>query len=289
MKLAFLILCHTLPDQLNKLLTVLDHPDCTCFVHVDRKSQISSQIIKRDNIIILPDEFRVDVGWGTFSQVEASYDLLHYARKHADFDYYWLISGQCFPIKPIEEILLHLGSNTGANYINLFPSKNSGLGYANNYDKRNEILFPKFLFGRKIVHRIMRRLWVETTGGYNRTFRIFKRKSLGSTKFYFGSSWWCVTGSFADWVIEYLEKNPDYYHFFGKSSCPDECFYQTLLMNSPFASTRMEYLHYIDWPEHSNSPKDLTLDDFDKIVSSGKYMARKINGDHALIDRLSNQ
>ena len=57
-------------------------------------------------------------------------------------------------------------------------------------------------------------------------------------------------------------------------------------MNSPFADTRKEYLHYIDWSEGGSSPKNLNVADLPAILKSGKFMARKIDGDFELINKL---
>ena len=64
-------------------------------------------------------------------------------------------------------------------------------------------------------------------------------------------------------------------------------FFQTLFMNSPYADTKKEYLHYIDWSERKSSPKNLSINDLPEMLKSGKFMARKIDGDFELIDTLT--
>ena len=63
----------------------------------------------------------------------------------------------------------------------------------------------------------------------------------------FGSQWWCLNGTMAQWIIDYLNEHMEYEKFFEHSLCPDECFFQTLVMNSPFAGSVKPYLHYIKW------------------------------------------
>ena len=50
-------------------------------------------------------------------------------------------------------------------------------------------------------------------------------------------------------------------------------------MNSKFAFSRREYLQYIDWSEGNSSPKTLKCSDLDKVFSSNKFMARKVDKD----------
>ena len=85
---------------------------------------------------------------------------------------------------------------------------------------------------------------------------------------------------------QYLKQNNLYETFYKWSSCPDESFFQTLLMNSPYADTRKDYLHYIDWSEGKSSPKNLTYQEFDAIINSEKLFVRKIDNDYRLMNLL---
>lgn len=286
MKLAFLLQCHKSPDQINRLLSQLEHPDVDIFIHVDKKSDIGDAIAQGAHIHLLPDDCRTAVHWGTFSQVQAPLRLLTYAAGHGAYDYYWLISGQDFPIQPIETILAFLQTNKGSNFVHLSPSKNNGQGHTTSLDKRAEIYFPSWMARRSLPVRVLRRLYIQITGGYSHTFRICKRKHIENIHPYFGSNWVCLHADFADYLLRYTEAHPDFVHFFRHVLCPDESFVQTLLMNSPFSGSRKDYLHYVDWSMGTPSPKNLGTADFAAIVHSGKCMARKIDGDCALMDLL---
>ena len=247
MKLAVLIQCHKCPEQINRLLDVMKSDEVDFYIHVDRKSDIADEIEKRADVHILPPERRVDVMWGGFSQVEATLNLLDEALITGGYDYYFLISGQDFPVRPIRELIEFLENDNGANYVDLFPSLNNGLCKQNNLDKRNQIVYGDRIMGRGKFARIMRRLWVAVTGGYGRTFGIFRRKNVLNLKFYFGSQWWCLSKDFVEYATEYLAKTPQYAEFFRKASCPDESFFQTLLMNSSYSDTRKEFARKSDF------------------------------------------
>ena len=286
MRLAFLIQCHKNAEQINCLLDVLKNDNVDFFIHLDKKSNIENEIQKREDIYFLSECERIDVKWGTFSQVQATLNLLNKAISVKKYDYYFLISGQDFPIQPIDNLLSYLSDNGNCNFLNLFPSLNNGLQRQNNYDKRNQIVFCEWLLKRTFLIRVIRRLWVAVTGGYNKTFKLFKRENNLNVKFYFGSQWWCLNGVFVCYLNKYLTETPQYIEFFKKASCPDESFFQTLLMNSPFTDTRRDYLHYIDWSEGKSSPKNLSMDDLPLILKSNKFMTRKIDGDFELINKL---
>lgn len=279
MKIAFLIQCHKNPEQIKKLINALSHDNIDIYIHVDKKSSIKEKLKQNDEkIFFIDDKYRCDVKWGTYSQVEATLSLLKAATNKGIYDYYWLISGQDFPLVPSTDIVEFFSKNE-YEYINLFNSKNNGCSHTNNYDKRNEIVFSDWMFKRDLLHRIIRRSWVGITGGYNHTFTIFKRKNNLAMNFYFGSSWWCLSGKLIDYIMKYLSEHPEYEKFYRNTSCPDESFFQTLVMNSPFAKNVKEYLHYIDWSEGNSSPKNLTISDIDSMFSSKKMMARKIDSE----------
>ena len=285
MKVAVLIMCHIDAHRVNRLISAIDDQDIDIYVHVDKKSSISNEISVGERTRLLPDTLRVDVRWAQLSQVKAELNLIKYAHSFFKYDYYALLSGYDYPIVSMPDFKAFLLEEPKVNYISLARSKNYlNNGRPNNFDKRNDIYFPNCLLNQSLLSRLLRRIWVELTGGYNRTFNIFKRVNHSNiTDFYFGSQWWCLTGSTIDWIIEYLKENQDYLDSFEGCCIPDESFFQTLFMNSPYAELRRDSLHYIDWSEHKNNPKWLTVDDFDSIKQSDKYFARKI-ADEKLLD-----
>ncbi len=291
MKLAILMMCYKNPDQINRLIDAFSNDAIDVYVHVDKKSGISGEIAGSGNITLIPDDKRVNVKWATFSQVETELVLLETASKNGCYDYYWLISGQDYPLVTPEVIISKLESKPGINYINLFPSKNYMVGKNTNYDKRNEIKFPDWMFKRDIFHRIIKRLWVGLTGGYHHTFKIFKQKESTMLSYYYGSQWWCLNRDFVNYALCFIKKNHSFIDCFHNSSCPDESFFQTLFMNSDYKSYREDYLHYIEWDDNSSSPKIITTADLERVFDSNKLMVRKIDVsvDGGIIDEIEKR
>ena len=287
MKQAILLQCHKNPKQVNLLLDALDDLNLDIYVHIDKKSNIGSEIKTGKQIHILPDEYRVDVGWAVFSQVEATLNLMRYAAARGEYGHYLLCSGQDYPLVKASELSDFLNKNADFNFVQIWASKNGG-GYTNNYDKRTEIYYPYSVLGNTLPKRIAKRALVELTGGYNRTWSIFRRKQLENVDFYFGSQWVCISGEMEKWVEEYIKNHPEFIEFYRHTNCPDESFFQTLLMNSPYKNRRQDYLHYIDWSFGGNSPKNLDVSDIDRMMKSGKLMARKFE-DKGVIEILKKR
>lgn len=258
MKIAILILCHKNPKQINLLLDKLNHQDIDCYIHIDKKADFANKITKRSNIVLLPDEQRVSVEWAQISQVTATLNLLNTAVAgiRGGYDYYWLISGQDWPLRSADKIVKFFEEHNGTNFVQYWNSKNHGSHQQNNLDKRNQIYFPIKLIGRKPWQKIIKRGWVEFTGGYNRTWKIFERKQLG-IEFYFGSSWWALKRE--------------------NATCPDESFFHTLVMLSPYADENTDYLTYLHFQKGANSPDILTEDNLQRARESKYLIMRKVD------------
>ena len=291
MKIALMIQCHKNPEQINLFLDTMMHPSIDFYIHVDKKSNIGEKIIKREDVRILPDSCRIDVRWADISQVDATLNLLRYVFNQGSYDFYWLCSGQDFPIKPIGEIVRWFELNTNSDFLEVLQSKNTGAPVENNFDKRNAVFFPRWMLGGDNWKRVVKRIYTELTGGYNRTYRWARRKPVNDLKFYFGSQWFCLSQRTACWILAYLDVHHEYYRFFQNCNCPDESFFHTLVMNSPYASDRKDFLHYLEWPEGKSNPKILTMSDLDSLLNSKKLMARKfdVGIDSRIIDELTRR
>ena len=208
--------------------------------------------------------------------MEATLNMLRYAHEQGNYDFYWLISGQDWPLRPMNEILDFFEEHRSENFMLFWNSKNHGTHLQNNLDKRNSIYFPLWMIGRKFWQKVIKRGWVELSGGYNKTYKIFERTQL-NIKYYFGSSWWALNRMTVDWILEYLAQHKEYYQFYQNSTCPDESFFQTLVMLSPYANENTDYLTYLRFQKGANSPDILQSNDFQTAAKSKYLIMRKVD------------
>ncbi len=101
-------------------------------------------------------------------------------------------------------------------------------------------------------------------------------------KLFFGSQWWCLTNESVNWIQDFISKHNEVCDFYRTTLVPDESFFQTLVMNVPYAEDIEPNLVYMDWSEGKNSPKVLAEEDFDFMIKSEKMIARKIDSRHSL-------
>jgi hypothetical protein len=276
MKIAFLFMAHHLPDQLFRLIKTLQFSDFYFYIHVDLKSDINQfkhiSSIPQVNLI----SGRKKVYWGKISQVEAELNLLNTAI-HSDADRYIMLSGVDYPIVSNEKILAFFENNQHEylSYSFLGPGgwEAAAIRYQRYYVEQPVIqkcieLASKFIPNRKMPNH----------------FRPFG-----------GATWWNLTRDCCEYLLDYENNHPEVMKFFSTTLCPDEMFFQTILLNSPFCERIVNNdLRYIDWSDcasgKSNSPNILTVNDFYRINNSGKLFARKFDAtvDSKILDMIDH-
>ncbi len=270
MKIAVLLQCHKQAEQINGLLDSLRHPDVDVYIHVDRKSNVEKALRLHERMHLLPDAVRVDVQWGNISQVDATQNLMQYASNHGRYDFYWLISGQDVLLKPMGHIVELFAQDPLHAWISVSEGKL--------FSKRCQLYYPRWMIGRSILRRGIKKLYILATGGNCRTFRVFQRSGSPVAQFYFGSSWWALPGRDVLWMLEYMEAHPRYKEYLRNSVCPDECFFQTLYMLSPFEKKYRGCPCYVKWSGgRGGSPDILKMEDLPQLRASDKLIARKFD------------
>lgn len=293
---AYLILAHKNPNQLRKLIEMLDSPQNDIFVHIDSKAADFKQemfkgICKNSSLVILPE--RIKVNWGGVSIMRAELALLKSATSKEKYDYYHLLSGMDLPIKSQEEIHSFFDRHKGKEFINLWKFKKSNLSRF-----RYFTIFPEgeSKFRTRIINHIFKGLQMAVG------FRINK-----NVDFYFGSQWFSITDDLARYVVskeEWLER------VFRHTSTCDEIFLPTLVCNSEFKErlfvtdpvesnrgSTLGNMRFIDWTrgESVRHPWTFRADDEQQLLASEYLWARKFDEtvDSKIIDkiytRLKNQ
>lgn len=274
MRIAYLILCHKNPKQVEKLIQQLDDGNCDFFLHIDKKVDISPYQFTLKNIYYVPDSKRVDIKWASVEMVYATLLLMDLVREtHIKYDYISLLSGQDFPIKSNVEIQSYLQDNKGFNFIEIVPR--SDWRYKR-YLKRNLLYYPKWMYSESRITKVLKRLYVLLTGGNNYTFSVFYRKNNLATDFEFGSQWWCFTYDCFCWILDYIKGNPQFLRFYKNAMTADESFFQTVFMVSPYKNERMDKITYLEMG--NNHPKVFTEDDYELLMNGrSELFARKFD------------
>lgn len=260
---AFLLQVHEDPVHLRRLVESLATPDVHFFVHVDKKSNLAlfSTLAEMECVTFLED--RVDVKWGGWSQVEATLKLIRAAlNSHHDFEYFTLLSGTHFPLRPVKKILEYYNISKN-EYINIVEVPNREL----NKDMRRFYAYylegahrPKgrFQFMKSLAYRAISHLPLRSPG-----------KSIPGWRLYAGSNWWTLSLQAIEHIMATIDRTPALVDFFRFVRCSDESFFQTILGNSLFINNCARADVFTDWSDPKEAPCHLRPEHLDIILKEG--------------------
>lgn len=218
MKIAALVMAHRSPEQLSLLLKRLQTPLWTSYVHLDGK--VDRALFSECEPLGTFVRERAVVHWGGYSQVQASLNMLREAVLDPECTHFYLMSGQCFPVKT-DDVIVRTILERGAD------------GDFVSADSMIEPNAPIPLW--RLEHFAFNDHFPKHIARYIRATRLFMPKRAPVAKLlrglvpYAGSSWWLLTRRTVERILKFIDSNPWYVSAFRFSHCPDECFYQTLV------------------------------------------------------------
>lgn len=256
------------PEQIERLIKSMNHPTFHFYIHVDLKINIKDYIHlgKMDRVNFVQN--RVLCNWGGYSFVEAILSSLNEILKSGEeYTFYNLLSGQDYPIKPVEEIYGFYQKNRNKCFISY--SEDPDQKWWKEAIKRTELYhftdlnFKGKYFVQKMFNKYLRK----------RSFPLPIRL-YGSSD----SSWWTLTSECVSYIIDFMGKNIKLQKFMRYTWGSDEFLIATIIMNSPFKNQVVnDNLRYITWSDGIANPRIFTQDDLDLLKSSPKFYARKFD------------
>lgn len=274
MKIAYMIKAHNEPELFKMLVSALDYSGNDIYVHIDRKSDVSKfndVLTKYSNVVFLKD--RIDEKWGHFSQVDSEIALFKAAHEGGPYDYYHLISGVDYPIKPQTYIHRQLEANPKKEFVGIVNKGEMTDDLSKKTRYYNFFTSAPKHYSKKYKHIFLLR---ELSFKIQDFLKIKRKYPFELEK---GCNWVTITNDFCEYILIHeseIRKSLRYV------LCVDEIFLQTLLWNSPFKDNIYniddEYdscRRYIEW--ENDAPYVWKIDDFQKIVSSDRWFVRKMD------------
>ncbi|MCX6268469.1 MAG: glycosyltransferase [Bacteroidetes bacterium] len=281
MRIAFLVMAHKDPEQIERLVTRLNHPDFDFYIHLDKKIDIGNFAYLQQHKRVFFTLTRIHVSWASFSFTTAIYKCMEEILTSPEkYDFIDVLSGQDYPIKPTNEIHKYFSAHQGRNFIS-FEKEGSdwwqhAIGRVSNYHFIN-YKFPGRYRLQAVVNAVMP-----------------KRKFPLPYILYGGprASWFTMSHDCAAYVVKFMNDHPKLRRFCNFTWGSDEFLFQTIIMNSDYAGTVLnDVINYIDWSGGGANPKILTVKDFESLQTSDKLFARKfdIKVDSEILDLLDRQ
>jgi hypothetical protein len=282
MKISYIVLAHEPVEQLLPLLTGLLAQGSNIYLHYDLKAHDDVERLYSLNELGLPGFIflgtRCVVKWGEWSIPQATLNCLRKIDFDLDdSDFFMLISGSCYPTKPLEifKEFLNLNPLDFIECVNATKRRWVTGGIQNERWERYH-----FFNYRSQLRRFHTSLYIQKKIG------IKRRLPHGLTP-YIGSQWWCLRRSTILKILGFIGSRPDIEKYFATTCIPDESFFQTLVGNLipkyEYSSQHLTEYKFNSW----GVPRVYYNDDFSELALSPLYFARKVSpGAQNLTSRL---
>ena len=250
-------------EMINHFITTM--PDnWGIYIHIDKKS-----ILNPENIINKANVFKKEnIYWGGVEHLNAFLMLLKEAiRSKTSYDYYHLLSGQDY-FSTHSSNFDHILGSTQKNYIEVHALPRLGW-WGDGYDIIKYYTLSSHCDIRKIRYKVLNKIL-----HYGQ--HLFKiTRPLPNYPLYCGSVYCSLTKDAVETILT-SSIAKDLLCRLSNTTCAEEIFFQTVLMNSRLKDTIVnDNLRYIDW-NTKKPPKILQKTDFEKIVLSNTLFCRKI-------------
>lgn len=276
-KIAYLLVAHKCPEQVNSFVEqLLDYGDCDIYIHVDKKCpEMVEQIIKDDRVNVC---CVYDVRWGSFEIVKAAYYLMGVAKKSGKkYTHMYFGSGQDLLVK--KGLYEFLENNLGKIYIRI----NGEIRNSDRASARYRVCWPKRLMIRNDIHpyRFIR-IALQLLCKAGIVLPANKVKLKKEVRFYEGRTWFISPIEVMEYILNYIEEYPEFVAYWENSLASDLMFFQTIIMNSPYANMVEDELMYVEFGKTfgtMNHPLTITMDTIEKVNEGHFFCARKFEWD----------
>lgn len=272
--IAFLLLCHRDPDGVAAQARALVAGGDSVTIHFDARARPAVYARLRSAIADEPrialTRRRIACGWGEWSLVAATLEAVRTAfATFTDATHFYLISGDCAPIKTAEYAHARLDAED-ADHIESFDYFTSGWIKTG---LREERLIYRHVFNE----RANKRLFYAALGLQQRLG--LERPTPEGLRIMIGSQWWCLRRETIRRILDFLKGRPDVIRFFRTTWIPDETFFQTLVPHLVAdAEIRRQTLTFLIFTDYG-MPVTFHADQEAMLLGQSQLFARKISPD----------
>ncbi|MDN3585377.1 beta-1,6-N-acetylglucosaminyltransferase [Pedobacter aquatilis] len=266
MRIAHLILTYTDPKQTERMIKSMEHKDFDFYIHVDKKFDINPHLFLKSISNVYFINNRVDVKWAGYNTVKATFECIkEIVNTGIKYDYINFLSGQDYPLKSADEIMLFFSKNIGKEFLSYRDIKND---WKEGLIRMEKYFLSNYSFkGKNTIENIL-------------NYIMPKRKMPYNLHPYGKSMFWMLSPETAMYVVNKVEQDKKLINFFSLCWASDEFVFQTILLNSNLKHKVVNNNYrYIDWSLGGANPKVLDETDFEKIKEADMLFTRKVNKD----------
>ncbi|MEP0961455.1 MAG: DUF5928 domain-containing protein [Roseobacter sp.] len=279
-RIAYILLCHKDPDaiigQAERLTATGDY----MVIHFDASadpddfSRIHTAL--SDNAHVSFAKTRTKCGWGEWSLVKATLETIETALDaYRDATHFYMLSGDCMPIKTAEYTHQFLNQNN-ADFIENFDYFKSD--WIKTGMKEERLIYRHYFNERSHKKLFYGALKLQQSLGW-------KRDIPRDLEIRIGSQWWCLRRDTVEKMLGFIAKRADVRRFFSTTWIPDETFFQTIVPHvipaNEIHSRTLTFLMFSDY----GMPVTFYNDHYDMLIGQDFLFARKISPEAADLKR----
>lgn len=273
MKQCILIMAHKDVSQVRRLVAYFQGK-CDVIVHLDKSSRLSREDMA--GLASMPGVRKVfrkiSVHWGGFSIVRCQLFLFEQGMRLSDARYFHLLSGQDYPLKPLQTFL-DFFEHAGQEFIGGVHLPNPNWD-GNTYKRIQHFYFMDWL--RFVDDKVVDKAW--SFADWQDSWGIRRGVPRQVRHLYGGSAWFSLTRNCVGEVIRYTHKHPSLLRRFKFTFAPDELYFQTVVRHIDFAQKQVGQgnLRHIHWRQDGdNHPIVFNEGHFYELSSSEAMFGRK--------------
>lgn len=284
-KHALIITAYDEIDWLTELLELYSLY-FSCYVHIDKKTNLSTQQQEKLNSINNVRVFRnYVVNWGSINHILAINTLLTFAYKEG-CTYFHILSANTLPMvhpnaiinyfdQYYDNVFMGIKKNDG-NSFDLFEFRYSAYFFQDKFNMRS---------GGRYIRALKRR--VELLFAFiQRTLQVRK-----NVKFDWMGLVYChFNAEVCKYILDYIIENPKYINELKRCYVGEEFYFQNIIMNSKFKNKVInDNKIYSIFSSDRGYPAFLGKDDLENIKKEECLFARKFRKNNDLFGIIRNQ
>ena len=257
-------MAHNEFEVLQRLVSLLDDERSDFFIHFDAKVKTLPEItVEKGRLFVLKN--RVDVRWGTFSQIETELVLMEAAQAKGPYGHYHILSGTHLPLKPVDELMRFYDEHPEESVARFWPKDEADADF-----KLRRYHFPlkHFKSGRPLRRYVCQRTWQLII----KIQKILGIRHLKDCVFTKTDQWLSVTDSACRYLLDHKKEIHSKYRW---SFCPDEYFVASELLKQPSRFKMMDCANLLFVVFDNDSPKQIPVLQWDELRKTDFYWARK--------------
>ena len=267
MRQAWLIIAHNEFGLLQRLISMLDADGSDFYVHIDRKvPQPPSPEVAKGRLFMLSE--KVDVRWGSVSQIEAELLLLETARANGPYAHYHIISGTHLPLVGVEELTAFYDSHHDEEIVRMWADDP---GDADFKLRRRHFPLGHFKYGSPLQRKLCQKTWSAVL----RVQRMLGLRHNKDCRFYKTDNWLSLSEKACAYLVGHKKGILKKYRY---SFCGDEYFAVSELMTQGEAFKIYDCKNLLHVEFMGDTPRTFRLQDYNELQKTGCLWARKFTG-----------